>query len=53
MVMLGAASPFINIDNNIIIKGIETIFKSKGDKIVSLNIKAFEAGKKFAFTEMR
>jgi len=51
MVMLGAASPFISIDNEIIIRAIETIFKSKGDKIVSLNITAFEAGKKF--TEMR
>lgn len=48
MVMLGAASPFIYIDNEIIIKGIETIFKSKGEKIVLLNIKAFEAGRKFA-----
>lgn len=48
MVMLGAASPFISIDNEIIVKGIETIFKTKGDKIVALNIKAFEAGKKFA-----
>lgn len=51
MVMLGAASPFIDIDNEIIIKGIETIFKPKGDKIVLLNVKAFEAGKKYA--EMR
>ena len=51
MVMLGAASPFIDIDNEIIIKGIETTFKPKGDQIVLLNIKAFEAGKKFA--EMR
>ena len=51
MVMLGAASPFIDIDNEIIIKGIETIFKPKGDKIVLLNVKAFEVGKKFA--EMR
>jgi indolepyruvate ferredoxin oxidoreductase beta subunit len=48
MVMLGAASPFISIDNKIIVRGIETIFKAKGDKIVSLNIKAFEAGKKFS-----
>ena len=48
MVMLGAASPFINIDNEIIIKGIETIFKPKGEEIVLLNVKAFEAGKKFA-----
>jgi len=48
MVMLGAASLFIQIDEKVIKKGIETIFKPKGEKIVSLNIKAFVAGKKFA-----
>ena len=48
MVMLGAASPFIAIHEEVIVKGIETIFKSKGDKIVDLNIKAFKAGRDFA-----
>ena len=47
MVMLGAASPFIAIHDEIIIKGIESIFKSKGDKIVELNIQAFKAGRDF------
>ncbi|MFW5756288.1 MAG: indolepyruvate oxidoreductase subunit beta [Tangfeifania sp.] len=48
MVMLGAASPFIAIHEDVIIKGIETIFKTKGDKIVNLNIEAFKAGRDFA-----
>jgi indolepyruvate ferredoxin oxidoreductase beta subunit len=48
MVMLGAASPFIDIHEEVIIKGIETIFKSKGDKIVNMNIEAFKAGRNFA-----
>jgi indolepyruvate ferredoxin oxidoreductase beta subunit len=48
MVMLGAASPFINIHNEIIVEGIKTIFKPKGNKIVEMNILAFNAGKKFA-----
>lgn len=48
MVMLGAASPFISIKEDIIIKGIETIFQAKGEKIVKMNIEAFHAGKKFA-----
>lgn len=48
MVMLGAASPFIDIDDEIIVKGIETIFASKGGKIIKSNIEAFVAGKKFA-----
>src|SRR5690554_2963152 len=37
MVMLGAASPFIAIHDEVIIKGIETIFKAKGDKVVEMN----------------
>ena len=48
MVMLGAASPFIAINDEIIIKGIETIFQSKGEKIVQMNIEAFRAGKQFS-----
>ena len=47
MVMLGAASPFINIHEEIIVEGIRTIFKQKGEKIVELNCRAFEAGKNF------
>jgi indolepyruvate ferredoxin oxidoreductase beta subunit len=47
MVMLGAASPFIDIHSEIIIKGIEDVFKLKGEKIVSLNIQAYLEGRKF------
>ncbi|MBN1986923.1 MAG: indolepyruvate oxidoreductase subunit beta [Prolixibacteraceae bacterium] len=47
MVMLGAASPFIDIHEEIIVEGIRTIFKQKGEKIVELNCKAFEAGRNF------
>jgi len=47
MVMLGAASPFISIEEEIIIKGIKTIFEKKGEKIVEMNIAAFKAGRKF------
>jgi indolepyruvate ferredoxin oxidoreductase, beta subunit len=43
MVMLGAASPFIAIHEEIIIKGIETIFKAKGKKIVEMNVEAFQS----------
>ena len=48
MVMLGAASPFIQIAREKIEAGIERIFRSKGDEIVELNRKAFHAGRKFA-----
>src|SRR5690606_33904139 len=48
MVMLGAASPFINISEEIILKAIETVFASKGAEVVESNLKAFTVGRKFA-----
>ena len=48
MVMLGAASSFIHIGADIILKAIETVFARKGTKVVELNHQAFLAGKKFA-----
>lgn len=51
MVMLGAASPFIAIHEEIIIKGIETIFKTKGEKIVEMNVEAFKAGRAFSLSK--
>lgn len=51
MVMLGAASPFIAIHEEIIIKGIETIFKNKGEEIVKMNVEAFKAGRAFSMSK--
>ena len=51
MVMLGAASPFIAIHEEIIIKGIKTIFKAKGEEIVKMNIEAFKAGRAFSLSK--
>jgi indolepyruvate ferredoxin oxidoreductase beta subunit len=48
MVMLGAASPFIHIDEKIILKAIETVFAPKGAAVVESNRMAFLAGRKFA-----
>lgn len=48
MVILGAASPFIHITSEKIEKGIKSIFQRKGEKIVKLNIVAFQAGREFA-----
>lgn len=50
MVLLGAASPFIDIDAEKIVAAIATIFGSKGDKIVEANHKAFTAGREYALT---
>ena len=48
MVILGAASPFVNIDPEKIEAGIAAIFERKGEEVVSLNRKAFQAGLRFA-----
>ncbi len=45
MVLLGAASPYIDIPQNDIEKAIAKIFGAKGEKIVEMNIAAFRAGK--------
>jgi indolepyruvate ferredoxin oxidoreductase beta subunit len=50
MVMLGAASPFIHISEEIILKAIETVFFSKGPRVVESNIQAFEAGRRITKT---
>ena len=47
LVLLGAASHLIPIKERALIAAIKTLFGTKGDRIVTLNIKAFEAGKKF------
>ena len=45
MVVLGAASRFIDIPENLLIQGIRDLFNKKGNDIVEMNIKAFLAGK--------
>lgn len=48
MVMLGAASPFIDIEFSKIEDGIRTIFERKGEAVVNLNLEALRRGRKFA-----
>lgn len=48
MVMLGAASPFIDIEFAKIEDGIRAIFARKGEDIVNLNLDALRRGRKFA-----
>ncbi len=47
-VMLGAASPFIDVPFEYLEEGIRNIFARKGEEIVEMNIKALYAGRKFA-----
>ena len=48
MVMLGAATPFLRIDYEKIADGIRSIFGRKGDEIISVNLKALQAGYEIA-----
>lgn len=47
-VMLGAASPFIEIPFDYLEEGIRSIFSRKGETVVDMNLKALHAGRKFA-----
>lgn len=51
MVLLGAASPFIELDADAIERAIATVFGPKGDAIVEMNIKAFRAGRERALAK--
>ncbi len=48
MVVLGAASPFLDIEDSIIENAVMQLFASKGESVVDLNVKAFKAGRDFA-----
>lgn len=48
IVILGAASPYLDIPVEKLENAIKTIFGKKGEDIVQLNLKAFAAGRKFA-----
>jgi indolepyruvate ferredoxin oxidoreductase, beta subunit len=48
MVILGAASPFLEIEYEKLENAIHTIFGSKGDEVVQLNLNAMRAGRSFA-----
>jgi indolepyruvate ferredoxin oxidoreductase beta subunit len=48
MVMLGAATPFIDIEFSKIENGIRTIFERKGQAIVDMNLEALRRGRAFA-----
>jgi indolepyruvate ferredoxin oxidoreductase beta subunit len=48
IVMLGAASPFLDIPYESLENGIRKIFDRKGEKVVQINIDALKAGREFA-----
>jgi indolepyruvate ferredoxin oxidoreductase, beta subunit len=48
MVILGAASPFIDMPPVNIEEAIRKLFERKGEEIVEINLKAFRAGRQYA-----
>jgi len=52
MVLLGAASPYIDLSPEKIETGIETVFAPKGEKMVATNIAAFRAGRMKALNQL-
>ncbi|HKJ81237.1 MAG TPA: indolepyruvate oxidoreductase subunit beta [Ignavibacteriaceae bacterium] len=48
IVVLGAASLFLNIELKNLESGIQKIFGRKGEQVIKLNIDALHAGRKFA-----
>lgn len=48
IVMLGAASPFIDIPYESLIRAVRTLFARKGEEIVNANLNALEAGRRLS-----
>ncbi len=48
IVLLGAAAHLIPIKKRALIAAIKSLFGAKGERVIELNIKAFEAGKAYA-----
>lgn len=48
MVLLGAASPYLGLNMDTVEKWVVNLWKSKGDKIVDMNLRAFRLGLKMA-----
>ena len=48
IIMLGAASPFINMEYEFLENGIRSIFERKGEDIVKLNLVALKIGREYA-----
>ncbi len=53
MVMLGAATPFLQLTSGEIAEAIAFIFKKKGEAVIEANIRAFNAGLDFSMKAFR
>lgn len=52
MVILGAATPFINMPYEKIENAVKTIFRRKGEDVVNLNLQCIKAGREFTKKNM-
>ncbi len=52
IVMLGAASPFLDLSMELLEEGLKQIFGRKGEQIVNVNIEALRLGRKFTEENM-
>ncbi len=52
IVMLGAASPFLDLSMELLEEGLRQIFGRKGEEIVNVNIEALRLGRKFTEENM-
>lgn len=53
MVMLGAASPLLELSPSSLELSVAELFASKGESIIELNIKAFRAGRSWSLTQIK
>jgi len=53
IVLLGACSPLIDIDAELIEQSIAAVFASKPQAVIESNIKAFRAGREFATSHLK
>lgn len=52
MVILGAASPFLDIEYAQLQEAIRNIFRKKGDEVIQVNLDALQAGRDLAIKQM-
>jgi len=52
MVILGAASPFLDIEYDQLLEAIRNIFRKKGDEVIQVNLDALQAGRNIALKQM-
>ncbi len=50
MIMMGAASIFLELSSELFEEGIKTVFASKGEEIVNVNLQAYNLGKEYSMS---